>query len=173
MKRILIISQHYWPENFRITDIAEGFAASDIAVDVLCGLPNYPKGEYFAGYSYWKPRREERNGVQIYRAGEVLRRGNSSVRIFLNYISYPLTAPLHLLRLLGKRYDAVFCYETSPVLMLWPAIVWSKLTATPLTTYVLDLWPENLYSVLPICVLITSYCALSCSSVIGFFFTKS
>ncbi len=150
MKRILIISQHYWPENFRITDIAEGFAASDIAVDVLCGLPNYPKGEYFAGYSYWKPRREERNGVQIYRAGEVLRRGNSSVRIFLNYISYPLTAPLHLLRLLGKRYDAVFCYETSPVLMLWPAIVWSKLTATPLTTYVLDLWPENLYSVLPI-----------------------
>lgn len=51
-KRILVVSQHYWPENFRITDICRGFAESGVEVDVLCGLPNYPKGEWFEGYRY-------------------------------------------------------------------------------------------------------------------------
>lgn len=149
-KRILVVTQHYWPENFRITDICEGFVEKGCEVDVLCGLPNYPKGFLFDGYSYFKPRRQQKNGVNIYRCGEILRKGNSSARIFLNYISFPVSAFFNLCRLWGKKYDAVFSYETSPVLMLWPAIVRAKLSRTPLTCYVLDLWPENLYSVLDV-----------------------
>ena len=34
--------------------------------------------------------------------------------------------------------------------MMVPAIVYAKLHRVPLCTYVLDLWPENLYSVLPV-----------------------
>ena len=149
-KRILVVSQHYWPENFRITDICAGFAADGCEVDVLCGLPNYPKGEWFEGYRYTGPRRESHAGVQIFRAGEIRRRGNTSLRIFLNYISFPVTALFNLPRLHGRKYDAVFCYETSPVLMMLPAVVYAKLHRVPLTTYVLDLWPENLYSVMPV-----------------------
>ena len=149
-KRILVVSQHYWPENFRIADICRGFTEDQIEVDVLCGLPNYPKGEWFDGYRYSGPRRQTHDGVEIFRAGEIRRKGNTSVRIFLNYISYPLTAVLNLPRLHGRKYDAVFCYETSPVLMLFPAILYAKLHRLPLTCYVLDLWPENLYSVLPV-----------------------
>ena len=59
-------------------------------------------------------------------------------------------ASFKVLSFLGKKYDAVFCYETSPVYMIFPAIFYSKIKKIPLTTYVLDLWPENLYSVLPI-----------------------
>ncbi|MEG0178838.1 MAG: glycosyltransferase family 4 protein [Oscillospiraceae bacterium] len=150
MKSILVICQHYWPENFRITDICEGFSENGCKVDVLCGLPNYPKGEYFSGYSYTKPRKEKHNNVEIFRAGEILRKGNTGIRIFLNYISYPFTSIFSLPRLLGRKYDAVFCYQLSPVLMLVPAILYAKLHKVPLTAYVLDLWPENLYSVLPV-----------------------
>ncbi len=149
-KRILVVSQHYWPENFRITDICRGFAESGVEVDVLCGLPNYPKGEWFEGYCYAGPRRQQHEGAQLFRAGEVPRRGNTAVRIFLNYVSWPVFALFSLPRLHGRRYDAVFCYETSPVLMMMPAIVYAKLHRVPLCTYVLDLWPENLYSVLPV-----------------------
>ena len=149
-KRILVVSQHYWPENFRITDICRGFAESGVEVDVLCGLPNYPKGEWFEGYCYAGPRRQQHEGAQLFRAGEVPRRGNTAVRIFLNYVSWPVFALFSLPRLHGRRYDAVFCYETSPVLMMLPAIVYAKLHRVPLCTYVLDLWPENLYSVLPV-----------------------
>ena len=149
-KRILVVSQHYWPENFRITDICKGFVEDGIEVDVLCGLPNYPKGEWFDGYRYTGPRRETHDGAEIFRVGEIRRKGNTSARIFLNYVSFPFNAFFHLPRLAGRKYDAVFCYETSPVLMMWPAIVYAKLHRVPLTTYVLDLWPENLYSVMPV-----------------------
>ena len=57
MKRILVVSQHFWPEPFRINDIVEGFVEDGLEVDVLCGLPNYPKGEWFSGYKYTGPRR--------------------------------------------------------------------------------------------------------------------
>ena len=127
-KRILVVSQHYWPENFRITDICRGFAESGVEVDVLCGLPNYPKGEWFEGYRYAGPRRQQHEGAQLFRAGEVPRRGNTAVRIFLNYVSWPVFALFSLPRLHGRRYDAVFCYETSPVLMMMQMLMSSPTT---------------------------------------------
>ena len=149
MKRILIITQHFWPETFRVNDLAEGLIEDGYTVDVLCGLPNYPKGEWFDGYRYTGPRREEHKGISVYRAGEIPRKGNTGVRIFLNYVSWPFFALFNLWRLKGP-YDAVLCYNTSPVLMSFPAIVYAKLHRIPCTNYVLDIWPENLYSVLPV-----------------------
>lgn len=149
-KRILVVSQHYWPETFRSTDVCQGFVELGYEVDLLCGLPNYPKGELSEGYGFFKRRREQKDGVEIFRAWEIPRKGNTGLRIFLNYVSFPFFACFDLLRLAGRRYDAVFCYETSPVLMAFPAILYGKLHRVPSTIYVLDLWPENLYSVLPV-----------------------
>lgn len=149
MKRILVVSQHFWPEPFRINDIVEGLLEGGLEVDVLCGLPNYPKGEWFTGYRYTGPRREQYKGANVIRAGEIPRKGNSGPMIFLNYVSWPFFALFHLWRLKGN-YDAVLCYNTSPVLMNFPAIVYAKLHRIPLISYVLDIWPENLYSVLPV-----------------------
>ena len=146
-KKILVVTQHFWPENFRINDIVEGFLQDGIAVDVLCGLPNYPKGEWFPGYSAAGPFEEEWHGARLYRCKEVPRRGNTSVNIFLNYVSWPWYAA-HALHRLPGGYDAVFCFNTSPVLMCWPAIRYAKKHQIPFTNYVLDIWPENLYSVL-------------------------
>ena len=148
-KKLLIVTQHFWPEAFRVNDLAAGFIERGWQVDVLCGLPNYPKGEWFSGYRYTGPRREEHDGVNIIRAGEIRRKGNTGARIFLNYVSWPVCAVFSLWRLKGP-YTAVLCYNTSPVLMNLPAIVYAKLHKVPLTSYVLDIWPENLYSVLPV-----------------------
>ncbi|MBD8951277.1 MAG: glycosyltransferase WbuB, partial [Subdoligranulum sp.] len=147
--RILVVTQHFWPENFRINDIVEGFVQDGLDVDVLCGLPNYPKGEWFPGYSENGPFSETYKGAQIFRAREIPRKGNTGKTIFLNYVSWPLYAAAALKRLPGG-YDAVFCFNTSPVLMCWPAIKYAKKHKIPFTNYVLDLWPENLYSVLPV-----------------------
>ncbi len=146
-KKILVVTQHFWPENFRINDIVEGFLQDGIAVDVLCGLPNYPKGKWFPGYSAAGPFEEEWHGARLYRCKEVPRRGNTSVNIFLNYVSWPWYAA-HALHRLPGGYDAVFCFNTSPVLMCWPAIRYAKKHHISFTNYVLDIWPENLYSVL-------------------------
>lgn len=148
-KRILVVTQHFWPENFRINDIVQGFLQDGLQVDVLCGLPNYPRGEWFDGYGPRGPLREDYGGAAVYRAREIPRKGNTAVRIFLNYVSWPLCAAAALHRLPGG-YDAVFCFNTSPVLMCWPAILYARRHKVPLTNYVLDIWPENLYSVLPV-----------------------
>ena len=149
-RRLLVVSQHFWPENFRISDIVEGFVERGIQVDVLCGLPNYPAGEWFEGYRYTSPRRQQYKGAEVFRSGEIRRKGNTSLRIFLNYASFPFFALFNLPRLWGRKYDAVLCYETSPVLMIFPAIVAARQRRIPLVTYVLDLWPDNLYSVLSV-----------------------
>ena len=88
-KRVLVVSQHYWPENFRITDICKGFGEDGIACDVLCGCRITRRASGSTGTGYRGPRRETHEGVEIFRSGEVRRKGNTSLRIFLNYVSFP------------------------------------------------------------------------------------
>ena len=50
--RILIVSQYFWPENFRINDLAIELVNRGYKVDVLTGQPNYPEGKFYVGYSF-------------------------------------------------------------------------------------------------------------------------
>lgn len=148
-KRLLIVCQHFWPENFRINDICDGFLEHDIEVDVLCGEPNYPKGEWFEGYGAFKRRVEDYHGATVYRCPEIRRKNNTYIRIFLNYISFPFTSAFTVRKLYKKHYDKVFIYQLSPVYMGRAGLKIAKKKKIESVTYVLDLWPENLYSVLP------------------------
>ena len=80
--RILVVTQHFWPENFRINDIVEGFVQDGLSVDVLCGLPNYPKGEWFDGYSADGPFEEVYKGARVFRAREIPARATPAKRFF-------------------------------------------------------------------------------------------
>lgn len=146
--KILVVGQHFWPESFRINDICDFFIEKDCDVDVLCGIPNYPKGQFFEGYSYFRNKKQRHNGINIDRVFEIPRGNNSNLRIFLNYISFPIASLFHIPRLLTKKYDKIFIFQTSPVIMAVPAIIVGRLKKTETTMYVLDLWPENLFSVL-------------------------
>lgn len=150
-KRILIVGQHFWPESFRVNDIAD-FLVNDknSDVEVLCGLPNYPSGKFPEGYGYFKNRVQTHNGASIRRAFEIPRGNNTNLRIFLNYVSFPFASLFHIPRLLTKHFDKILIYQLSPVMMSIAGIIVGKLTRTETTMYVLDLWPENLYSVLDI-----------------------
>ena len=48
---ILIVSQYFWPENFRINDLAQEWVARGHRVTVLTGVPNYPGGVVFDAFS--------------------------------------------------------------------------------------------------------------------------
>jgi glycosyltransferase involved in cell wall biosynthesis len=149
-KKILVVCQHYWPEQFRINDICEYLKENDCQIDVLCGIPNYPRGKFFEGYSYFKKREEIHNGIKIYRSFEIPRGNNTNLRILINYISFPISSLFHIPRLLTKDYDKIFLYQLSPVMMSIAGIIIGKIKKTETTMYILDLWPENLFSVLKI-----------------------
>lgn len=147
-KNILVVTQHYWPESFRTGDYSCFFAEQGCQVEVLCGLPNYPKGQIYEGYGYFKNLNQSHDGIEIHRAWEIPRGNNSNTRIFLNYISFPIFSLFHLPRLLFKHYDQILVFQTSPVMMGITGQLLGKIKHIPTAVYVLDLWPENLFSVL-------------------------
>lgn len=149
-KRILIVGQHYWPETFRITDIAEGLVEHGYEVEVLCGTPNYPAGKFFDGYGFLKRKQEIRNGVKITRVPEIPRGNNSNFRIGLNFISFPFFALFYVPFFLFKKYDRVIAYQLSPVFMSLPAILLAKIKRKPLFFYVCDFWPHSLFSMIKV-----------------------
>ena len=148
--KILVICQHFWPESFRINDIANFFVEKDCDIDVLCGIPNYPKGKFFDGYSIFNKRREIHDKANIRRVFEIPRGSSSNLRIFINYISFPISSIFHIPRLLTKKYDKILLYQLSPVMMTIAGIIVGKIKKIETTMYILDLWPENLFSVMNI-----------------------
>lgn len=140
--KILIVSQHYWPENFRVTDIAETLVSLGHEVTVLCGLPNYPKGYIFDDYKHGKNRIQEHNGVKIIRAKEIGRRNNILFR-FLNYWSYPHYA-CKTINKLDKDFDVVYVQMSSPIMIAKPALKYAKKYNKKVVMYEMDLWPESL-----------------------------
>lgn len=140
--KILVVSQHYWPENFRITDVAESLVTLGHDITVLCGLPNYPGGYVLPEYKRKQNRIQIHNGVKIIRAKEIGRRHNVLFR-FLNYWSYPHYAS-KLIRHLDKDFDVVYVQMTSPIMMTKPGIAYAKRYGKKLVMYEMDLWPESL-----------------------------
>ena len=65
--KILMVCQHFYPEQFRINDICFELAKRGHEVTVLTGLPNYPEGKVFPGYRRREMRDESVNGVRILR----------------------------------------------------------------------------------------------------------
>ena len=140
--KILVVCQHYWPENFRVTEICEALAARGHQVTALVGLPNYPSGMVPAEYRHFRNRRQMRNGVEIRRCFEIGRRPGK-LGLAVNYVSYMTSATVKAL-LLGRDYDVIYAYSTSPVLMSLPAAVLRCFTSKKLMIYVLDIWPACL-----------------------------
>jgi len=147
-KRILIICQHFWPETFRVTDMAEGLIENGYEVDILCGIPNYPAGKFFDGYGFTKNRRQNYRGANIIRVPEIPRGNNTNLRIFLNYISFPFFSLFYLPWLMTKKYDRVLVYQLSPVFMSLPGIILAKTKKIKLYMYICDFWPHSLFSIL-------------------------
>lgn len=140
--RILVVSQFYHPDEFRINDITRQMAADGHTVHVLTGLPDYTTGRVPKDYRFFRRRRETVDGVHIHRVPIIARRHGVFFRV-LNYLSFVLFGCLWAW-FCGVKADVVFSYETSPVLQVMPAIAFAKRRRLPLVIYCCDIWPECL-----------------------------
>ena len=143
--RILICTNHFYPENFRVNDIAFSLAREGHDVTVLTAIPDYPLGKYFDGYGVFKRRSETVNGVKVIRGFIIPRGKGGGLRLMLNYLSFFISSFFISLWLaLRHHYVAIFVHETSPVMIGVPAVIVKKIRKCPLFFWVLDLWPESL-----------------------------
>ena len=140
--KILVISQYFHPENFRINDLVFSLKKKKYNIEVLTGKPNYPKGFYFKGYSWKKPSLEHMNNIPIHRANLFLRGRGGGIRLFLNYISFIFFGYFKLLKLKGP-FDKVFIYAPSPITVGFLGIIAANKFNCKSYLWIHDLWPES------------------------------
>jgi colanic acid biosynthesis glycosyl transferase WcaI len=139
--RILIVSQYFWPENFRINDLTYELMQRGHSVTVLTGIPNYPAGRVFDSYRQNPKAFEQYGGARVFRV-PMLARGHGGVRLFFNYLSFVVGW-----RLRGQQADVIFVFEPSPVTVGLPAILLGRTKRVPVVFWALDLWPETLAAI--------------------------
>ena len=140
---MLVVTQYFWPETFRINELATMLVARGHQVTVLTGVPNYPSGELFPEY-VMSPRAFDRFGdIDVVRV-PMIRRGTSRLRLVLNYFSFAASASFFgPVRLRGRPFDVIFTYEPSPITVGIPAAVLRRTTSARSCLWILDLWPET------------------------------
>ena len=144
--RILVVSQYFYPEVFRITDICTGLVERGYDVDVLTSLPNVPQGKFYEGYNWFHRGEKTYKGISVDRVGVIERSKSNKIMWTLNCASFALNSLFHLPKYLKRQYDAVFVFNNSPVTVILPAKVFAKIKKIPNLIYILDIWPESLYS---------------------------
>ncbi len=137
---ILIFSQHFWPENFRINDIAIKLSKKN-NVYVVSSWPNY---NFKSTRKIFKYGFENFKGLRIIRVPTLKRKKNEKYNIVLNYLSYILGSLFIKKYIENVKFDAVISYATSPIYQSIPAIIYSKLNKSKLFLWVQDLWPNVL-----------------------------
>ena len=143
--KVLVVTQYFWPESFRINDVVSSLVENGIEVDVLTGKPNYPDGKIFNGYRVWNCQIEHKFGSIIYRVPLIPRGNKSKLNLALNYFSFIFFGMIQGSWMVRKnKYDLVFVYGLSPILLSIPGIFISKLKGVQIILWVQDLWPESL-----------------------------
>lgn len=151
--KILVISQYYYPEQFQINDIAPELVKRGHEVTVLCGLPNYPKGEPWDGYRTVEECKErereyfEKTGVKVVHVEQVLR-GHNPLSLVRNYLSFvknskKMVSSSKFHEVAGGPFDIVLGYQLSPITSMYAALEYKKLTGAPVVYYTLDIWPVS------------------------------
>jgi glycosyltransferase involved in cell wall biosynthesis len=141
--KILIVTQYFWPENFKINDIAQGLTERGHQVSVLTGRPNYPEGKFYINYSYFNRNVEIWNKIKIYRSFMTPRGNGRRISLFFNYFTFAFFASMRALFIKG-HFDKIIVFEPSPITVGIPALVSKFKFNAPIFFWVQDLWPESL-----------------------------
>jgi glycosyltransferase involved in cell wall biosynthesis len=145
--RILIVTQYFWPESFRINDVARGLHDRGHAVQVLTGMPNYPAGKLYDGYGWINPAREQFASIPVVRAPLVTRGKSKKWRLAFNYLTFAVSASIIGPLRCRDPVDAILVYEPSPLTVAVPGLVMGTFKRAPVLLWIQDLWPETVQGV--------------------------
>ncbi len=140
---VLIVSQYFWPEPFKINDLVLNLKRRGHTITVLTGMPNYPEGRLYPGYGLSSPLREQWEEIQIVRAPLITRGRAAGMRLAMNYLSFALSACILGPLLCRGRFDVILVYEPSPITVGFPGLLMGWLKHAPVLLWVQDLWPET------------------------------
>lgn len=140
--KILIISQYFYPENFKINDIAISLLKKGYEVEVITGIPNYPFGDYYDGFKFWSNNDGIYKGIKIHRAKLIPRKKGGKIMLSLNYLSFVFFGFFKLMSI-NKGFDRVLTFAPSPITVGILGLIASLKFNAKTFLWVQDLWPES------------------------------
>lgn len=145
MKRILILSQYFYPEvgapQTRYMELCKRFQKMGFKVNVLTAMPNYPKMEIPSEYKGKFYLKEIFEDIEIHRS-YIFVKNNPSLKIrLLNYFSFVFTSLVIGVFKIQKQ-ELIIC-ESPPLFLGITAIFLKKFLRAKLVMNIADLWPEQ------------------------------
>ena len=146
-KRILIYTNHYFPEQFKINEIVDWLSEKNYHIRVITGLPNYPSGKIYKGYFPFNRKANPDNKDIIVNRLLLIPRGKgSTLMLSLNYLSYFISCLVFTIYIIifKKKYDLIFVHHTSPIFIAIHPTIYSLFYRTKKFLWDLDIWPDTL-----------------------------
>ena len=145
-KKILIVAECFYPEEFKINDVAFSWVSKGYSVDILTLSPTYPVGKVFPGYKNKFPfSKQYFRGLKIYRIFAVTGYRENFFKKLLRFVNFMFIGTIAAI-FIGRKYDYIFGFNTGALTSMMPAVVASKIYKTPLMFWVQDVWPDSLYA---------------------------
>ena len=129
--KILVVTQYFWPEQFKINDLCLELVNRGHEVTVYTGLPNYPDGTFFKGYSLNGPYEETYGKIKIIRSPLIPRGKNNKLMLVLNYFSFCIIATILAPFRVRGQFDKIFVYQLSPIFSALPAVLLKYIKKSP------------------------------------------
>jgi hypothetical protein len=143
--KILIVTQYFWPEYFRVNDLAIDLSIKGHEVEVLTTYPNYPYGKVFDEFLKNPKKFENYNGIKVFRVPSIPRKEGTKINLVVNYLSFLFSGIfIGYFKLRKRKYDLIITFATSPIIVALISIFFSKIKKTIHFIWVLDLWPNVL-----------------------------
>jgi len=136
LKNLLVITEVYKPEDFRINDVVSHLA-KNYEITVITRVPSYPKGILFEGYTNSFKSSIE-NGVTVKRYPILLNYNTKKINKILNVIWQPLAVAILVLT---TKFDKVFVFQSGSIYS-YSLLFGLRLRKNKSVLWSQDLWPE-------------------------------
>ena len=143
---ILILSPHFWPENFPINTITKHLLKKN-NVKVITSIPHYPKQKVLKGYKKKFFVKKYKN-LTIIRIPVLIRTKPNFFFIILNYLSFNVSFFYFRKKIIQElgEVETILSYGISPVTSSIPGIFLKKFYKCKFQIWIQDMWPESVRS---------------------------
>jgi glycosyltransferase involved in cell wall biosynthesis len=144
-KKYLVITEVFYPESFLVNDLCFALKDKGHDIEVLTRTPSYPLGVTMPGFKNRFYQKNFHNGVATHRIPIVPGYAKYLPLKILNYLCFVICATMAVL-FIGKKYEKVFVYQTGPLTVAIPGVIWKKIFGRELIIYTQDVWPDTVFA---------------------------